>query len=67
MPAALIQSVQRIIHDRVIAVAVAADGVDRTPPRAVRHREQGHGAAHLAGYGVAIGPLPEHAPGYARR
>ena len=67
MPAALIQSVQRTIHNRVIAVAVAADGADRTPPRAVRIASKVRALRTLAGYGVAIGPLPEHAPDYARR
>ena len=67
MPAALIQSVQRTIHNRVISVAVAADGVDRTPPRAVNVVSRVRALRTLAGYGVAIGPLPEHAPGYARR
>ena len=67
MPAALIQSVQRTIHNRVISVAVAADGVDRTPPRAVNIVSRVRALRTLAGYGVAIGPLPEHAPGYARR
>ena len=45
--AVLIQSVQRIIHTRVIAVAVSA--------------------GQTAGYGIAIGPLPEHVPEFARR
>ena len=67
MPAALIQSVQRVIHNRVIAVAVAADGADRTVPRPVRIASRVRALRTLAGYGVAIGPLPEHAPPYARR
>ena len=67
MPAAVIQSVQRAVHNRVIAVAVAADGVDRTAPGPVRIASRVRPLRTLVGYGVAIGPLPEHAPAFARR
>ena len=67
LPAALIQSVQRVVHNRVIAVAVANEGKDRTPPVPVRIASRVRALRTLAGYGVAIGPLPEHAPTYARR
>ena len=67
LPAALIQSVQRVVHNRVIAVAVADEGTDRTPPVPVRIASRVRALRTLAGYGVAIGPLPEHAPTYARR
>jgi 2-polyprenyl-6-methoxyphenol hydroxylase-like FAD-dependent oxidoreductase len=66
IPTAILQALQRIIHARVIAVAVAGDGVHRAPPRAVRRVSRIPRLRQLAGYLVAIGPLPEHAPRYAR-
>jgi 2-polyprenyl-6-methoxyphenol hydroxylase-like FAD-dependent oxidoreductase len=67
IPAAILQALQRMIHAKVIAVAVACDGVDRAPSRAVRRVGRTPLLRQLAGYLVAIGPLPEHAPMYARR
>jgi len=67
IPAALIQAAQRVIHARVIAVAVSGAGADRAPPRAVRLASRIPLLRAIAGYAVAIGPLPEHAPAYARR
>lgn len=66
VPAALIQAVQRLIHAKVIAVAVAADR-DAEPPLAVRVVSAVPALRRLAGYAIAIGPLPEHVPRYARR
>jgi 2-polyprenyl-6-methoxyphenol hydroxylase-like FAD-dependent oxidoreductase len=66
LPAALIQSVQRVIHTRVIAVAVSA-GQPAKPPLLVRIATKVPALRTAAGYGVAIGPLPEHAPEFARR
>ena len=37
------------------------------PPRAVRTVTKFPALRRLLGYAIAIGPLPEHAPGYARR
>jgi hypothetical protein len=37
------------------------------PPRGVRLVSRARALRRLAGYLVAIGPMPEHAPGYARR
>jgi 2-polyprenyl-6-methoxyphenol hydroxylase-like FAD-dependent oxidoreductase len=65
VPTAILQAAQRAIHNGVIAVAVAGD--DRPAPRGVRIVSQSTALRRLAGYLVAIGPLPEHAPGYARR
>jgi hypothetical protein len=66
LPAALIQSVQRVIHSRVIAVAVSA-GQPVKPPLLVRIATKVPTLRTAAGYGVAIGPLPEHVPEFARR
>ena len=66
LPAALIQSVQRVIHTRVIAVAVST-GQSINPPRLVRVANRVRALRTAAGYAVAIGPLPEHVPEFARR
>ncbi len=65
IPTALVQAMQRAIHARVIAVA--AIGTDREPPRAVRLVGRTPALQRLIGYMMAIGPLPEHTPKYARR
>jgi 2-polyprenyl-6-methoxyphenol hydroxylase-like FAD-dependent oxidoreductase len=73
MPTALLQAVQRAIHARVIAVAVGApdrpDTHDGDPGVARVLRVIGRTPAlqRLIGYMMAIGPLPEHAPKFARR
>jgi 2-polyprenyl-6-methoxyphenol hydroxylase-like FAD-dependent oxidoreductase len=66
VPTALIQGAQRSIHAKVIAAAVGEDGPDR-PPFAVRLVGRLPLLRTVAGYAVAIGPLPERAPAYARR
>lgn len=68
IPTVLIQSVQRLIHAKIISVAMHED-FDRTakPPLAVRVVSKVPALGAIAGYGVAIGPLPEHAPAFARR
>jgi 2-polyprenyl-6-methoxyphenol hydroxylase-like FAD-dependent oxidoreductase len=66
LPAALIQSVQRVIHARVIAVAVSSEKPTK-PPLLVRVATKAPVLRALAGYAVAIGPLPEHVPEFARR
>jgi len=65
IPAATLQALQRMIHAKVIAVAVAGD--QRAPSRGVRLVSRTPALRRLAGYIVAIGPLPEHVPTYARR
>lgn len=65
-PAALIQAVQRLVHTRVIAVAVASTGQAKAP-LLVRVAAKVRPLRTIAGYGVAIGPLPEHVPEFARR
>jgi 2-polyprenyl-6-methoxyphenol hydroxylase-like FAD-dependent oxidoreductase len=64
--AALVQAAQRMIHARVIAVAVSSDKAAE-PPVAVRIVSKVPFLRTAAGYAVAIGPFPEHAPDYARR
>ena len=66
LPAALIQAAQRVIHARVIAVAVSG-GRSRRTAASGADRQQGAALRTVAGYAVAIGPLPEHAPEFARR
>ncbi|ORA83194.1 FAD-dependent oxidoreductase [Mycobacterium malmoense] len=65
LPTAILQAAQRMIHANVIAAAVA--GGDRPAPRGVRVVGRTPALRRLVGYLVAIGPLPEHAPTYARR
>jgi len=70
LPTVLIQAIQRAIHARVIAAAVNGDMLPAhppAPPRAVRIMQKLPGLRTLAAYTVAIGPLPEHAPAFARR
>jgi 2-polyprenyl-6-methoxyphenol hydroxylase-like FAD-dependent oxidoreductase len=64
LPAALLQAAQRAIHANVIAVAV---GGQQGPPRGVGVVSRTPALRRFIGYLVAIGPLPEHVPGYARR
>ncbi len=65
IPTVLLQTAQRTIHANVIAATVA--GNERRAPRGVRLVSRSAALRRLVGYLVAIGPLPEHAPGYARR
>jgi 2-polyprenyl-6-methoxyphenol hydroxylase-like FAD-dependent oxidoreductase len=67
LPAALVQRVQRLVQDRAIAVVLDASGGTGTAPRAVRIAGRIPALRAIVAYGVAIGPLPEHAPAYARR
>jgi 2-polyprenyl-6-methoxyphenol hydroxylase-like FAD-dependent oxidoreductase len=64
VPTAILQAAQRLIHANVVAVAVAGDG---EPPGGVRLVSRSLALRRMIGYLVAIGPLPEHAPQYARR
>jgi 2-polyprenyl-6-methoxyphenol hydroxylase-like FAD-dependent oxidoreductase len=67
LPAAIIQRVQRTVQDRAIAVAIGNPEGLRDTPRAVVLANRFPALRAIAAYGVAIGPLPEHAPAYARR
>jgi 2-polyprenyl-6-methoxyphenol hydroxylase-like FAD-dependent oxidoreductase len=66
LPAAVVQMAQRVIHARVIAVAVSADQPAK-PPLLVRIATKVPALRTVAGYAIAIGPLPEHVPKFARR
>jgi 2-polyprenyl-6-methoxyphenol hydroxylase-like FAD-dependent oxidoreductase len=68
VPAALIQAAQRAVHARVIAVAVSSDRSEATTaaPLLVRLANRVPLLRTLAGYAIAIGPLPEHVPEFAR-
>jgi hypothetical protein len=48
-------------------VALDTDAGVGPAPRGVRIASRLPALRALVGYGVAIGPLPEHAPAYARR
>jgi 2-polyprenyl-6-methoxyphenol hydroxylase-like FAD-dependent oxidoreductase len=65
VPAVLLQAAQRMIHANVIAVAVG--GGHKGPPRGVGVVSRSPALQRFIGYMVAIGPLSEHAPKYARR
>ncbi len=65
LPTAILQAAQRIIHANVIAAAVA--GRDDGTPRALWLVNRTPALRRFIGYMVAIGPLPEHVPKYARR
>jgi 2-polyprenyl-6-methoxyphenol hydroxylase-like FAD-dependent oxidoreductase len=65
VPTAILQGAQRMIHANVVSVAVA--GAHREPPRGVRLVSRTPALRRFVGYMVAIGPLSEHAPKYARR
>jgi 2-polyprenyl-6-methoxyphenol hydroxylase-like FAD-dependent oxidoreductase len=68
LPAAVIQRVQRLVQDRAIAVALSGPtGGVGAAPLGVRIAARFPALRAVVGYGVAIGPLPEHAPAYARR
>jgi 2-polyprenyl-6-methoxyphenol hydroxylase-like FAD-dependent oxidoreductase len=67
LPAVIIQRVQRLIQDRAIAVALDAGSTVEAAPRAVRIAARVPALGAIVAYGVAIGPLPEHAPAFARR
>jgi 2-polyprenyl-6-methoxyphenol hydroxylase-like FAD-dependent oxidoreductase len=67
-PTVLIQSVQRLIHARVIAATIGDDAAaPMKAPLPVRVMSKLPALGAGAGYAVAIGPLPEHAPAFARR
>lgn len=67
LPAAIIQRVQRTVQDRAIVTAIGTPEGLREAPRAVLLANRFPALRAIAAYGVAIGPLPEHAPAFARR
>lgn len=70
LPAALIQRAQRVAHDAVLAPTLRgadAAGAGGRAPAALRIAARLPALRRAVAYGVAIGPLPEHIPAYARR
>ncbi|MFZ0227191.1 MAG: FAD-dependent oxidoreductase [Mycobacterium sp.] len=67
IPTAILQALQRMIHANLISIAVAGGSKDHKPPAALKLVNSLPLLRRLAGYMVAMGPLPEHAPKYARR
>jgi 2-polyprenyl-6-methoxyphenol hydroxylase-like FAD-dependent oxidoreductase len=65
IPTAIVQGMQRMIHSQVVAAAVTDDKPDAAP--AVRVVSHAAWLRRLMAYVVAIGPLSEHAPAFARR
>lgn len=65
IPTAIIQTVQRMIHAQVVAGVVA--GGDPNAPGAIRVVSRSVTLRRFIAYLVAIGPLSEHAPAFARR
>jgi 2-polyprenyl-6-methoxyphenol hydroxylase-like FAD-dependent oxidoreductase len=65
LPTAILQAAQRMIHANVIAAAVS--GGDARPPRGALLVSRTPALRRFIGYLVAIGPLPEHVPKFARR
>lgn len=68
VPTAILQAVQRMIHARVVAVAVDETPTAPAEPIApIRLASRAPALRRMLAYMMAIGPLPEHVPGYARR
>ncbi len=73
LPTVMLQAAQRAIHANLIAAAVAGSdpgsgsGNEQAAPRALRLVGRTAALRRFVGYLVAVGPLPEHAPGFARR
>lgn len=65
LPTALVQAAQRAIHTGVVEATVG--GADAIPPRAIRVVSSSPRLRRIMGYLIAIGPMPEHVPRFARR
>jgi 2-polyprenyl-6-methoxyphenol hydroxylase-like FAD-dependent oxidoreductase len=69
-PTALIQAAQRVAHRLVFASRLAgapARPAAARPPMPVRALNRLRALRAVVAYLVAVGPLPEHAPAWARR
>jgi 2-polyprenyl-6-methoxyphenol hydroxylase-like FAD-dependent oxidoreductase len=70
-PTALVQAIQRLAHRFVLGPALAEAPSDRPAsgrlPYLVRLLGRFPGLQAVPAYLIAIGPLPEHAPSWARR
>lgn len=67
LPTAIVQRVQRTLQNRAVAPAITADAAPSQNPRVIGLANRFPALRAVAAYGVAIGPLPEHAPAFARR
>ncbi len=67
IPTAILQAMQRTIHANLISIAVGEGTKEHKPPAALKVVSRLPLLRRLGGYLVAMGPLPEHAPKYARR
>ncbi|SON61626.1 hypothetical protein MSIMFI_03142 [Mycobacterium simulans] len=65
VPTAILQAAQRMIHTKVVSVAVAS--ADPEPGHVIGLVSRSVVLRRVIGYMVAIGPLPEHAPKFGRR
>ena len=64
IPTAIVQGLQRVIHAQVISdVVTESEGL----PRGARVAAGSTMFRRIMAYVVAIGPLSEHAPAFARR
>ncbi|MGU3499690.1 FAD-dependent oxidoreductase [Mycobacterium sp. C31M] len=66
LPTVLVQRAQQAVQNRVIAVAVT-EGAPVEAPTPVRVVSRIALLRRIIGYGIAVGPLPEHIPAFARR
>ncbi|WP_422750169.1 FAD-dependent oxidoreductase [Mycobacterium sp. WMMD1722] len=67
LPTVLVQAAQRMMHARVIAAAVGDESDAHGAPAPVRLVNRTPALRTLLGAAVAIGPFPQHIPGFARR
>jgi 2-polyprenyl-6-methoxyphenol hydroxylase-like FAD-dependent oxidoreductase len=67
IPTAILQGAQRMIHANVVAVGSNDQRADRKPSRGVGLVSRTPALRRFIGYMVAIGPMSEHVPEYARR
>ncbi|WP_299056647.1 FAD-dependent oxidoreductase [uncultured Nocardioides sp.] len=66
MPTVAIQTLQRVLHRRVIVPAVEGRG-DGLPPAAARLLRRVPALARIPATLIGVGPRPERVPGWARR
>ena len=70
IPTAILQALQQVIHARIIAAAIKEGQTPKAPlPLRIANKFPTLRVAigYAAACAIAIGPLPEHAPKYARR
>jgi hypothetical protein len=66
MPTVVIQGLQRVLHRNVFGPAVQGE-LRNGVPAPVKVFRKIPGLNLIPSYLIAIGPLPEHAPAFARR